>query len=115
MPVEPQPHGAVINALYPLILNTGRIRDQWHTMTRTGYVPKLMQHSAEPCVEIDAADAMRFSLYDGQLARISSPRGVMLARVRITDGQREGELFVPMHWNAQFARQEGECAGGRAL
>ena len=116
VPVEPQPHGAAINALYPLILNTGRIRDQWHTMTRTGYVPKLMQHSAEPCVEIGAADAMRFSLYDGQLARISSPRGVMLARVRITDGQREGELFVPMHWNAQFARQgkvnalvEGRC------
>ncbi|MCU6410826.1 nitrate reductase [Enterobacter cloacae] len=105
VPVDPRPHGAVPDALYPLLLNTGRIRDQWHTMTRTGYVPGLMQHISEPCVEICAADAARFALCDGQLARISSPRGVMVAKVRINDGQREGEVFAPMHWNAQFARQ----------
>ena len=116
VPVDPRPHGAVPDALYPLLLNTGRIRDQWHTMTRTGYVPGLMQHISEPCVEICAADAARFALCDGQLARISSPRGVMVAKVRINDGQREGEVFAPMHWNAQFARQgkvntlvEGRC------
>lgn len=116
VPVEPQPHGAVTNALYPLLLNSGRIRDQWHTMTRTGYVPSLMQHNAEPFVEIHTDDAARFALCDGQLARISSPRGVMVARVNVNDGQRKGELFVPMHWNGLFARQgkvnalvEGRC------
>ncbi|WP_048959721.1 molybdopterin dinucleotide binding domain-containing protein, partial [Enterobacter bugandensis] len=105
VPVDPLPHGATATALYPAILNTGRIRDQWHTMTRTGYVPRLMQHIAEPFVEVCAADAIRFSLCDGQLARIGSPRGVMVARVRISDGIREGEAFAPMHWNAEFARQ----------
>ncbi|WP_152081332.1 nitrate reductase [Enterobacter oligotrophicus] len=116
VPVEPALHKAVADALYPLILNTGRIRDQWHTMTRTGYVPRLMQHIAEPFVEICPADASRFALLDGQLARISSPRGVMVARVRINDSPQEGELFAPMHWNSLFSRQgrvnalvEGRC------
>ena len=116
VPVTPQSHGATVSAFYPLILNTGRIRDQWHTMTRTGYVARLMQHIAEPFVEVCPADAVRFSLCDGQLARISSPRGVMVARVRISDAQREGNAFAPMHWNAAFARQgkvnalvEGRC------
>ena len=116
VPVDPQSHGATVSALYPLILNSGRIRDQWHTMTRTGYVARLMQHIAEPFVEVCPADAVRFSLCDGQLARISSPRGVMVARVRISDAQREGNAFAPMHWNAEFARQgkvnalvEGRC------
>ena len=116
VPVEPQKHSARVDALYPLLLNTGRVRDQWHTMTRTGYVARLMQHIDEPLVEISPGDARRFMLMDGQLARLSSPRGVMVARVRILQGQREGELFVPMHWNNQFARQgkvnvlvEGRC------
>ncbi|STQ11330.1 nitrate reductase catalytic subunit [Enterobacter cloacae] len=65
MPVDPRLHGAVPDALYPLLLNTGRIRDQWHTMSRTGYVPGLMQHISEPCVEICAADAARFALCEG--------------------------------------------------
>jgi len=116
VPVEPTSHAATVDALYPLLLNTGRIRDQWHTMTRTGYVARLMQHIAEPFVDICATDATRFALHDGQLARISSPRGVMVARARIHDGLRAGELFVPMHWNGCFARQgkvntlvEGRC------
>ncbi|MCG7781685.1 nitrate reductase [Lelliottia amnigena] len=116
IPVEPEHHGAVPDALYPLILNSGRVRDQWHTMTRTGYVPRLMQHIAEPQVDVSAADARRFALQDGQLARLSSPRGVMVARVHVTAGQRDGEAFTPMHWNNRFARQgkvnalvEGRC------
>ncbi|GHS72022.1 nitrate reductase [Enterobacter kobei] len=116
VPVDPVQHGAAVSTLYPVILNTGRIRDQWHTMTRTGYVSRLMQHIAEPFVEVCASDAVRFSLCDGQLARISSPRGVMVARVRVNRGIRQGEAFAPMHWNAVFARQgkvnalvEGRC------
>lgn len=116
VPVIPQPHGATPNLLYPFMLNSGRLRDQWHTMTRTGYVPRLMQHSAEPTVEISPQDAARLGVQDGQLTRISAPRGLMVARARINDGQRAGELFVPMHWNSCFSRQgkvnalvEGRC------
>lgn len=105
VPVSPARAVAELTALYPLLLNTGRIRDQWHTMTRTGTVARLMQHIAEPVVDISPADAARFALAEGDLAHISSPRGVMVARARIQRGQREGELFTPMHWNRAFARQ----------
>ena len=86
---------------YPLILNTGRIRDQWHTMTRTAIAAKLNQHKPEPFVEIHPDDAQRFELKTNQLAKIESRWGSMLARVQITDAQRESEIFVPMHWTAQ--------------
>ena len=105
VPVTPQEHGATPDALYPFILNSGRIRDQWHTMTRTGYVPRLMQHRDEPTVDVSPEDAARLGVQDGQLARISSARGLMVARARINDGQRAGELFAPMHWNSCFSRQ----------
>lgn len=104
VPVTPQGTRAVTDAFYPLILNSGRIRDQWHTMTRTGSVPRLMQHIAEPLVEVAATDAVRLQLHDGALARIRSPHGVMVAKVSVSHGQRPGSLFVPMHWNNQFAR-----------
>ncbi|VTP69213.1 Nitrate reductase [Leclercia adecarboxylata] len=114
--VTPQPHGATPNLLYPLMLNSGRLRDQWHTMTRTGYVPRLMQHLAEPTVDISPQDAARLGVQEGQLTRISAPRGLMVARAKINPGQRDGELFVPMHWNSCFSPSgQGECAGGGAL
>ncbi|AMY01551.1 molybdopterin-dependent oxidoreductase [Mesorhizobium ciceri] len=88
---------------YPLILNTGRIRDHWHTMTRTGKSPRLSQHIAEPFVEIHPADAQRFGIGDADIARVSSPRGDVLVRALVTARQRQGSLFAPMHWTDQFS------------
>ena len=105
VPVTPGGMQARLQPLYPLVLNSGRIRDQWHTMTRTGSVPRLMRHIAQPVVEVAPQDAVRFALQDGGLARLSSPRGVMVARVVVTPSQRPGALFTPMHWNDCFARQ----------
>jgi assimilatory nitrate reductase catalytic subunit len=107
VPVTPQPTRATTDVFYPLILNSGRIRDQWHTMTRTGAVPRLMQHIAEPVVEVAPQDAVRYQLVADGLARIWSRHGVMVAKVAISEGQRPGSLFVPMHWNNQFARRGG--------
>ena len=90
---------------WPLVLNTGRIRDQWHTMTRTALAPRLNQHKPEPFVEITAADALSFQLKHGELAQIESAWGEMLARVVVTDTLRQGDIFVPMHWTAQFSSQ----------
>jgi len=91
------------NPDYPLILNTGRVRDHWHTMTRTGKSPRLSQHIAEPFVEIHPADAQRYGIGDADIVRISSPRGEVLVRAMITSRQRRGSLFAPMHWTDQFA------------
>ena len=105
VPITPDVMQARRQPLYPLVLNSGRIRDQWHTMTRTGSVPRLMQHIDQPMVEIAPQDAAHFGVEDGGLARMSSPRGVMVARVVVTGSQRPGSLFTPMHWNDCFARQ----------
>lgn len=88
---------------FPLILNTGRIRDHWHTMTRTGKSPRLSQHIAEPFVEIHPADAQHHGIGDADIVRISSPRGEVLVRALLTSRQRQGSVFAPMHWTDQFA------------
>jgi len=83
---------------WPMTLNTGRYRDQWHTMTRTGLAPRLARHREEPLVEIHPDDVARLDIADGALARVSTPRGESVYRVAVTDAQRPGELFVPIHW-----------------
>ncbi|WP_214472104.1 nitrate reductase [Mesorhizobium sp. dw_380] len=88
---------------FPLILNTGRIRDHWHTMTRTGKSARLSQHIAEPFVEIHQADAQHHGIGDADIVRISTPRGEVLVRALITSRQRRGSVFAPMHWTDQFA------------
>jgi len=88
---------------YPLTLNTGRIRDQWHTMTRTGRVPHLMTHIGGPQLSMHPRDAARCGIEDGGLAKIDSPHGGAVLRVTIDSGQRAGDVFVPMHWTDQFS------------
>lgn len=86
-----------------LTLNTGRVRDQWHTMTRTGPVPSLMAHTPEPRLSIHPADAARAGLAQDTLARLETEDGVILLRADVRHTQRRGEVFVPMHWTDAFA------------
>ena len=88
---------------YPIIMNTGRIRDQWHTMTRTGKTDKLLQHIAEPFVDIHPDDANHYHLQQDDLAIIKNGNGEIIVRVKITKVQTPGNVFVPMHWTSQFA------------
>ncbi|MFL6654719.1 MAG: molybdopterin-dependent oxidoreductase [Sulfurifustis sp.] len=89
---------------YPLALNTGRVRDQWHTMTRTGRSARLLAHRAEPYVEVHPDDARAYGVNDGSIARVSSKYGEVLARVRVSKDQRIGSVFVPIHWSDTRAR-----------
>jgi assimilatory nitrate reductase catalytic subunit len=88
---------------YPLILNTGRVRDQWHTMTRTAKSQRLSRHIKEPFVQCHPHTAIKYNLFETGLARIKSRNGEVLVKVEITDRQRQGEIFVPLHWNDQFS------------
>jgi assimilatory nitrate reductase catalytic subunit len=88
---------------YPLVLNTGRIRDQWHMMTRTGLSPRLLTHLAEPFCEIHPRDAERAGVNDAQVVMLESPHGRALLRALVSDRAREGSVFAPMHWSDQFA------------
>ena len=92
-----------ISAAQPFIFNTGRVRDQWHTMTRTGKAARLLAHIAEPYIEMHPADVRRAEVRPGALARVRSGRGEMLARVVESVDQRPGSVFAPIHWNAQFS------------
>ncbi len=91
------------NRNYPLLLNTGRIRDQWHTMTRTGYSARLSAHIGEPFVEINSADADHRKIQSADLISIESELGSIVVRALCTDRVAAGQLFVPMHWTDQFA------------
>jgi len=88
----------------PLRLNTGRVRDQWHTMTRTGKSVRLAGHRPEPLVEMHPADAQARGLVDGDIAEVSSAWGRTALRVHLTDSLRVGDVFAPMHWTAQVSR-----------
>ena len=93
---------------FSLRLNTGRYRDQWHTMTRTALSPTLSQHRREPLVEVHPLDAAAQGLRDGGLARVLSAQGETVFRVSFDEAQRRGEIFVPMHWSDAMSG-EGRC------
>jgi assimilatory nitrate reductase catalytic subunit len=83
---------------YPLILNTGRGRDHWHTMTRTGLSPRLAQHRAAPFVEVHPDDVRRFGLEHGGFATLATPHGQAELQVVVTGSQQPGSIFAPIHW-----------------
>jgi assimilatory nitrate reductase catalytic subunit len=95
---------------YPFRLNTGRVRDQWHTMTRTGLSPKLSQHLPEPFAEISPEDARRSGIANGDFVRLRSAHGEVVVRARIEAGQQRGSLFVPIHWNDETASSARICS-----
>ena len=95
------------SAARPLRLNTGRIRDQWHTMTRTGASPRLGQHLPEPFVEVHPDDALKYGVTDESFARITTDYGQCTLKVVVSERQQRGMLFAPIHWseaNATRAR-----------
>jgi assimilatory nitrate reductase catalytic subunit len=90
-------------AARPLRLNTGRIRDQWHTMTRTGSSQRLGQHLPEPFVEVHPDDAARHGVADGDFARVTTDFGQCTLRVVVSERQQRGMLFAPIHWSEATA------------
>lgn len=98
-PRDPQP----LNQDYPFRLNTGRIRDQWHTMTRTGLSPRLSRHLAEPFLELHPLDAARLGLTPAALAEVESPQGRAILRVLVTERVAQGHPFAPIHWTGETA------------
>ena len=88
----------------PFVMNTGRIRDQWHTMTHTGRTSRLFQHREEPFVELNREDAEKLNIKESELVKLKNIQAEYIGRARIVDtDQRRGEIFVPMHWNKQFS------------
>jgi assimilatory nitrate reductase catalytic subunit len=103
VPTAPRAPANEVGPEYPWVLNTGRIRDQWHTMTRTGRAPQLNTHLPEPYIDMHAQDALLAAVSEGQLARVETQWGALVARVKTSGEMKRGTIFVPIHWNSASA------------
>src|SRR5205085_5449723 len=83
---------------YPFSLTTGRLRDQWHGMSRTGTLGRLFGHMPEPAIELHPQDLQRLGLHDGELAYVTSRRGSLLLPVSASDTVAPTQAFIAMHW-----------------
>jgi assimilatory nitrate reductase catalytic subunit len=97
-----RPVAEAIDARYPLHLNTGRLRDQWHAMSRTGKVARLFAHADTPLLSMNPRDLELRRLRAGELVRVKSRRGEVVVAVEASDSVRPGQCFLPMHWGARF-------------
>ena len=115
VPTPYRPVVEQVDARYPFALNTGRLRDQWHAMSRTGRVPQLFGHSAEPSIDLSDVDAKRRLLADGDFVQVSSRRGSAAMRVRVSDAVLAGQAFIAMHWGEEYVGGMGDRHGVNTL
>lgn len=101
--VQPRGPAQLLSADHPYALNTGRVRDQWHTMTRTARSQRLLNHIDAPFVLVNPATASAHELADGDLVEVSTRHGSIRVQVMIDEGMGNNQLFVPIHWNDQYA------------
>ena len=95
-PLEP------VDPRFPLVLTTGRVRDHWHTLTRTGKAPALVRRTPEPVLEVHTRDAASLGLQDGDFVEVTSRRGKAVAQCRVSDAIRAGSCFLPFHWGREL-------------
>jgi assimilatory nitrate reductase catalytic subunit len=103
VPVEAAGSAPVRSGVFPFVLNTGRTRDQWHTMTRTSRAPRLMRHAPHPAVTMHPDDAADLGITRDDLLEITNARGRLWLPVETSAEVRRGDLFAPMHWSGAFA------------
>ncbi len=90
------------DARHPLHLLTGRLRDQWHSMSRTGNVAQLFNHAEEPVINFSADDMMRRTLKNGDIVKVQNKRGSLVLPVQMSDEMQPAQTFIAMHWGSQF-------------
>lgn len=103
VPVQPALPEPQTQSGNPLLLNTGRLRDQWHTMSRTGRVPRLMRHRDYFSVSVSPVDAQAHGVTDADLVALHNRHGSITALVHVDDALPAGQVFSPIHWNDQFS------------
>jgi assimilatory nitrate reductase catalytic subunit len=107
-----QPVAEAVDARYPLHLTTGRLRDQWHGMSRTGTVPQLFAHAPQPAVLLAQSDMERRLLKNGDLVHVTSRRGSQILPAQASDEMRAGQAFIAMHWGQEYLSGRGKDGAG---
>ncbi|TSE31484.1 Nitrate reductase [Tepidimonas thermarum] len=105
IPYEPTAEQRQIR--YPFSLTTGRLRDQWHGMTRTGTLGRLFGHVAEPAIDMHPADMARHRIEDGDLVHVTSPRGSIVVPARASTAVQPAQAFIAMHWGSEYLSGRG--------
>jgi assimilatory nitrate reductase catalytic subunit len=100
------------DARFPFALNTGRLRDQWHGLSRTGTIGRLFGHVPEPAIDMNVEDMARLSLADGDLVHVSSRRGALVIPAQRSAAQKPAQVFIPMHWGEEFLSGAGAAKAG---
>ena len=108
-----QPVAEPREARYPISLTTGRLRDQWHGMSRTGTLGRLFGHVAEPTVQMHPQDMARRLLQDGDLVHVTSRRGSIVVPVQGSAEVGMSQAFMAMHWGSEFL--SGRSSAGTRL
>jgi len=111
--VQPQPLAEPRNSRFPFSLTTGRLRDQWHGMSRTGTLGRLFGQVAEPCIEMHPWDMERQGIAAGELVQVTSKRGSIVLPAQPSPAQPAAQAFIAMHWGSEFLT--GVSAGGEVL
>ncbi|MCL4147885.1 UNVERIFIED_CONTAM: hypothetical protein GTU68_052390, partial [Idotea baltica] len=109
VPVQTMNQSEKLSEELPLILTTGRIRDQWHTRTKTGAVNRLNTHIPSPYLEMNNVDAFLRKLKDGDVAIIKNSRGEVRVKVKLSFDIRKGVVFMPMHWGRILGEDFGRA------
>ena len=104
---EAKPPAEPRDARFPFSLTTGRLRDQWHGMSRTGTLGRLFGHVAEPSIDLCAQDMARLNLGDGDLVRVVSRRGEVVLPARRNAAQASAQAFIAMHWGEEVLTGSG--------
>ena len=97
-----QPLAEPRESRYPFSLTTGRLRDQWHGMSRTGTLGRLFGHVAEPSVQMNPQDMSRRLLSEGDLVHVTSKRGSIVVPVQASNEVGLSQAFMAMHWGSEF-------------
>jgi assimilatory nitrate reductase catalytic subunit len=97
-----QPVAEPRESRFPFSLTTGRLRDQWHGMSRTGTLGRLFGHVAEPSIQMNPQDMERRTLKEGDLVHVTSKRGSIVVPVEASDEIGLGQAFIAMHWGGEY-------------
>jgi assimilatory nitrate reductase catalytic subunit len=108
--IEHQPTAETTTLNLPISLLSGRMRDHWHGMSRTGTVPRLFNLEDEPLLAMHPCDMRHRSLEAGDLVKVTNARGAMTVRVSRGEGLKKGRAWMPMHWGNQFMNSPGANA-----